>query len=409
MQNFANSSLEKLMARLGVTQYPTRWEKIYEEALETYQKDQNPLLHPEYYKKLHLQYGVLPDFLEIYQNAAVEVAKNKDLALFFTLLCRAMQDRSDILADIRQLEMPQAPAGQATLPYDMLTALVMLQSVPDNFKDLTRRGVPEADRDFALRAPEYCVTGGVLKGRPCLEHFDYYQRAYDCRLHRFGRLEYEFPRVVSGCYAFQNDAGEKILLADGQNFHRSGQVLGTRGFTEEEGAFTAFVEETDAAFIGYPFNKKGCGENHRVTLLKSQWRCLVKPGDPVVGIHIPSTYVHGPLTEERVEASQEQAKGVLLRCYPDYDWRAFFCHSWLVDPTVGDLVSEGSNLHSFNRRFVPFPGESCVGESVYDFVFGVDKNTPAESLPDKTTLQKQIKSWYLQGGIIRDMSGLIFR
>lgn len=409
MPMYVPTSLPELMQRLSVRRYPHRWEGFFAEAVECMQQDGNPLLHPEHYQYLQAQYGVLPDFLEIYQNAAAEVAKIPELALFFTLLCRALRDRDQIQKDISCLEMPQAPAGQLTLPYDMLTALSMLQSVPDNYAELIRRGVPEADRDFALRAPEFNVTGGVLKGRPCLEHFDYYQKAYDCRLHRFGRLEYEFPKFFDGAFVFGDARGNKVLLANGQTFHKSGQVLGTRGFSEPEGAFIAGILETDTAFAGFAFDTNGCAGSTTVTLPKTQWKLMLKPGDPVVGIHIPGGYVHGPLTEEKVSDSLQQAREVLQRCYSDYGWKAFFCHSWMIDPTVGDLLPEGSNLHSFNRRFAAFGAEPCSGESVYDYVFGAAKSVLPADLPANSTLQKQIKNWYVQGGIIRDMHGIILK
>lgn len=400
------TTIQQLMEALGVSVYPKRWEGLYAQAVETWQRDENPLLHPEYYRQLQQSYGVLPDFLQIYQSAAGQVAKNPALALFFTLLCRAMEDRALIQEDIAQLELPQAPAGQPTLGYDMLTALVMLQSVPENYRELTRRGVPEADRDFALRAPEYNVTGGVLKGRPCLEHFGYYQKAYDCRMHRFGRLEYEFPKAFAGGHVFAHRDGQLAVLADGQRFHAGGQVLGSRGFTQEEGAFTAAYRETENAFIGHRYDENGCAGAVPVALEKDLWRKVLSPADSVVGIHIPGGYVHGPLTEQRVSDSLEQARQVLSECYPDYRYQAFFCHSWLVDPTLGRLL-EGSNLHSFCRRFLPFGTQVSGGMSVWDYVFGVDRATPVPDLPENTSLQRRIKKWYLQGGMIRNMSGII--
>jgi hypothetical protein len=47
--------------------------------------------------------------------------------------------------------------------------------------------------------------------------------------------------------------------------------------------------------------------------------------------------------------------------------------------------------------------------SVYDYVFGADHKLSVQELPAETSLQKKVKQLYLQGGIIRDTQGVIFR
>ena len=74
-------------------------------------------------------------------------------------------------------------------------------------------------------------------------------RAYDCRLHRLGRLEYEFPRYVEGCCVFTDGQGHTVILAHDLQFHHSGQVLGTAGYVNAQNSFWATVEQTDEYII----------------------------------------------------------------------------------------------------------------------------------------------------------------
>ena len=57
-----NYSIEALMSRLGCEKYPQRWNDIYAEALEIYNKGENPLLRQEFYDTLHEKYGVFDCF-----------------------------------------------------------------------------------------------------------------------------------------------------------------------------------------------------------------------------------------------------------------------------------------------------------------------------------------------------------
>ncbi len=74
----------------------------------------------------------------------------------------------------------------------------------------------------------------------------------------------------------------------------------------------------------------------------------LKVGDPVMEIHIPEA---GPLDKEACEASIEQAKAFFSKYFPEFEYKYFTCHSWLLDQTLSEILSENSNILKFQELF----------------------------------------------------------
>ena len=82
----------------------------------------------------------------------------------------------------------------------------------------------------------------------------------------------------------------------------------------------------------------------------------IEEGDPVLEIHIPSA---GPLRVEDCVDSINRAKEFFAKHYPDYRYKAFTCHSWLLDSALSDVLPQGSNILKFRALFnVAFEEES---------------------------------------------------
>lgn len=398
-------TIDELMSRLGCAKFPERWREIYEDAKSMLEHDGNPLLHPEYFDELHEKYGVFENTLSVYKKAAELIAQNKNLALFFCLICRALKDRATIQRDISQMQIPPVPDGTDSLPYDMMTALSMCQSYDDFYKQLHSHNVPDNIMKESLKIPERCVEINVKRrGKPNLTNFDWYQLAYDGKLFRIGRLQLEFPLKMPGMYrVFENKEGKIIALAN-QPIHRDGFALGSRGYEDEEGSFVATVEETDDAFIGHPFDFYGHVSKDKISLSKSDWTVKLKAGDLLMGLHIPPDE---PFSHEIVEETIERSREFLKTCYPEYDYKAFFCSSWLLDHAIIDLLGKDSNTAQFSARFTTF-GVKSAGVSIFNFVFKRSGNVEIEELPENSRLQRILKKHYLDGKAIYEMHGVFF-
>ena len=57
----------------------------------------------------------------------------------------------------------------------------------------------------------------------------------------------------------------------------------------------------------------------------------ISVGDPIIEIHIPAA---GPLKTEDCLASIAAANEFFGKYYPDYKYKAFTCHSWLLDSRI---------------------------------------------------------------------------
>ena len=74
----------------------------------------------------------------------------------------------------------------------------------------------------------------------------------------------------------------------------------------------------------------------------------IRKGDDIIGIHIPAGE---PLTKESCEKSIEMAREFFARYFPEYQYKYFTCHSWLLDTSLSDLFSKGSNILAFQSLF----------------------------------------------------------
>lgn len=101
----------------------------------------------------------------------------------------------------------------------------------------------------------------------------------------------------------------------------------------------------------------------------------------VLDTHIPAT---GPLTPESVDASFVAAVPFFRRHFPECPPTAFACTSWLLDPTLTEVLPEDANLARFQRRWTLVGQGYQADESVLYFVFN-QRGEPEEPI-DVTTL-----------------------
>lgn len=400
-----NYTIDELMSRLGCEKFPERWRTIYDDAKSMLENGENPLLFPEHYDALREKYGVFENTLDYYKATAEFISKNEELSLFFCLLCRALRDRGTIQSDIAKMDVPKAPEGADTLPYDMITALSLCQSYDDVYAAMKAHNVPADILLESMKIPEKCVELNKKRsGRPRVHAFEWYQHAYDGKLYRIGRLQLEFPLTMLDWYkVFENENGEIITLAN-IRVHRDGFALGARGYTDEEGSFAATIEETENAYIGYPYDFYGHVGSEKVTLKKSEWRVKLKSGDLLVGLHIPA---NEPFGDEIIEKTISDSREFMKNYYPEYEYKAFFCASWLLDHTLIDLLGENANTAKFSARFTNF-GVKSRGESPFNYVFKSSADVKIEDLPEETSLQRILKKHYLDGKAIYDIHGIFF-
>ena len=132
----------------------------------------------------------------------------------------------------------------------------------------------------------------------------------------------------------------------------------------------------------------------------------IKPLDSetVISIHIPSD---AKFTPENVEASLQSAQEFFPKLDTALADCQYVCHSWLMDPSLKEMLGKDSNILQFQNRFrITDPGE--ISTEVIGWVFQ-SRETDHRKLPERTTLQRNMKQYLLSGGVIRNAYGQLLR
>ncbi|QKW13814.1 acyltransferase domain-containing protein [Verrucosispora sp. NA02020] len=109
-----------------------------------------------------------------------------------------------------------------------------------------------------------------------------------------------------------------------------------------------------------------------------------------IGLHVPES---GPLSPQAVDDSLDRARVFFPRHFPDEEYTAFSCGSWLLDPQLREYLPEDSHIVQFQRRFTLEPYEEPEGLAadveVRRFVFR-SLSTPLDDLPRRTVLHRAV-------------------
>ena len=404
-------TLKDLMTSLGCEKYPERWNDFFDEVATDVEKNGCKFATPEYYEELGNKYDILVRFRDSYKEAAIEVGKNPDLTLFLALLCHCLNDRSNYSADLKQLSIPKAPEGANTLPYDMLTALAICSLADYSYNKLKGMGLDDQTILTSMRLPENGVWEYMKRnnGKPGYHLLDWFQLAIEGRIFLIHRLEMElFSKFSANAVVFKNVGGDTIALADGMTLHECGIALGSVHFDDDANSWEATMSETETSYVGHPIDDvTGYVKKETVELKKTEWTPVLKKGDTVVGVHIPP---NGSLKDEDVEETIKKTREFIARYFPDVDYKAFCCGSWLMDSQLFDMVGHESNIAKFGKRFKKITRKSN-GHGVFYFVFlkrnditYIDYN----ELPENTRLEKALKNFYLNNKAVYEIYGYFF-
>lgn len=125
--------------------------------------------------------------------------------------------------------------------------------------------------------------------------------------------------------------------------------------------------------------------------------------DRTVALHIPSD---ADLSAEAVDRSLKEA-GIFFRTYyPDYLYDGYTCDSWLLSPELKRLLPKQSNIVSFQERFT-IKSVNKEEKEYVEWLFQVPADTACDRLPERTTLQRNVKALILAGGSVGSAYGIM--
>lgn len=394
-------TLEALRDELGVSKLPESFYGIYEKIKSTYEPYATLILSDKYITKTLSDCFALSSFTKEILAAAAEVRKNDALCLLVCIMEQWLRNGAEDIADY------EAPQGEGAA-FDFLHLFPMIPTMPDSVAHLRARNVPEDIIAATMQEYDFCVDKLLQNtGRPAFDkgRFNWVRRVANNTMIRIGRFKYDLPaKRVSGIRAYRNADGDICVLANGADVHYSGKILGSAGCEDTSGSFHAEIEEIHDKIIGYPI-VDGLITNKKCELDKAQWSLCLSEDDNVVFVHIPPKE---SFDVAAMEASYARAREIFAKHYPDRPYSAFFCRSWLMSRDLRKVLKPTSNILAFQNKYIHYPC-LCYGTQVFNNVFpeiGVpeDYNT----LPEETSLQRNVKNLYLNGGYILNDNGFFF-
>ena len=405
-------TFESLSQALGCETLPTQLRFYFENAMAEYDQKGCYLADPEFFRELHRKYGCYPAYLDVFCTAAEQIAQNEVLARYLTLLGMATKDRDRFNADPFEPPLLTPQNGEPALGYEMLNGLALAAAIPLAAQNMLALGLPKETVSRVLATMEIYVREFAKRydGRLGFHLFGWYQLTINGKLFPLKRMEIEIHQKFAGlCCVFRSKNGEETQLAHGAKLHRSGVVLGSSGFEDEEGAWEANITETPEYFEGHPVLPDGSVSAETIHLDRSNWTKVLSNGDPVVALHIPAA---GAFTADAVDGTVAEAREFLAKYFPDLEYKAFVCSSWLLSPQLWDILGDNSNVVKFGRRFRLNPAQNG-GTAVFYFVFNrpfTSDPTPEflETLPENTSLQRVLKQKYLRGEYLLGAVGYFF-
>lgn len=122
-------------------------------------------------------------------------------------------------------------------------------------------------------------------------------------------------------------------------------------------------------------------------------RAPVRRKEPCINIHIPAGM---PLDEAECTDSIEASKRFFGTFYPDYNYRYYFCESWLLDPQNHNVMQTGSNILKFAERF-EIVSSHRYNQQAIEWIFG-ERKKDVTLYPENTTLQRNVKKYLAHHG-----------
>lgn len=210
-------------------------------------------------------------------------------------------------------------------------------------------------------------------------------------------------------YLGEDPAGIKILtcmlqcaLKTCENYRMLG--IEEQVYIDTMKCFSRFIREHRESYGTYGFDREWwtarqiSGQLLRIGEL--EYEMAEEAGRRYISLHIPSDAI---LQEEEIRKSYHAAKRLIKEVFPEYASAEMTCHSWLLSPTLKEVLDEGSNILAFQKLFDIEP----TGREETEYMQWVFKQSslPLKDLPEQTSLQRKLKQYLLEGGTVLEAKG----
>ncbi|MCF6177615.1 MAG: acyltransferase domain-containing protein [Victivallaceae bacterium] len=336
------------------------------------------------------------------QEIAVVVLANPALTLFAWHFYKSLCEYPEGSMNFEKWPMLNNALGNNAGAFYLLSALGAVPIIQKKYRQLN---IPEGIiKNTLLQFKAFNESYKIGYGDPGMEpaRANWLRHYIECRLFRLGRMEYKFRETPDFIEVYQHKVDRSIvgLVGTKLNFDADGYV--TRNSTEVVWT-SAPVAATSTTIIGTQVSPSGFSLNLKKTLKRDEWSCVLREGDTVIDMHIPSG---GGLSLKECGDSMRQAVDFFATHFPKVKTTAIYCASWIFNTQLKTIVPD-SNLVEFMNELFLFPIDSEPDVGFY-FVF-CRKYGELKNPPKATRLQRGMLDILESGGRLRAGGMLFFK
>ena len=391
-------TLFDIASKMGIEAYPEGMNRVYDEIKD----GKEPACDVNLIKGLEQEYGLFGEFCDDICQTAEAINADRTRSLWVKTAATYAKEVS--LEETKKIPVPPADGSKVTA---YLPLHILIHLLPVAVKEYKERGfcveeITEILASFKTSLSIVREQTGMAGMTPV--YFNWQSNFAKARIYQTEGLQFELRTLPKGAvYLKNNETGEVAAVLTDSLFHATGmQLVGSKGFEDDEGAFFVSFTEDDENYYGHRSLVKTADKENSV-FPKDKWQCVAKPGDDCLSIHIPRKADITPATLDKAIAS---ARKILKQRFPEHKGDRIYAASWILDPTLEEFLPESSNLMQFAHRFVRYPQKSD-GMHVFGFVFP-KRFESYETLPENSTLTRGLKKVYMEGRYIYYYHGLSF-
>jgi hypothetical protein len=305
----------------------------------------------------------------------------------------------ELAGDWVEGSIPDAPPGTES----EITALIAVAGYPKMFATHRAREIPDSISVATARDLQRWITrpesaGGKWEFR----HLRWLGSHVHHMLLEIGRLQFIALPFGSPYRVFQAKSSIQKTMV----FSEVGLECSRDGWLEKsaDGFITSYLSTTEE-LRGHPVDPAS-GQIGRgtVSLPTCDYDLRLSKESIALHVHIPSGQ---PLALSDCSDSFQRAENIYRRHFPELDWRAFCCTSWLLDRELWQCLPPHSNIQSFGNLFFPLATPGNNSDQLMERV--LEGTTDWRTLSPKTSLQKAVLKHLHEGHRFRTTSGFILR
>jgi len=281
----------------------------------------------------------------------------------------------------------------------LLNVLVMLAAVPEMLAVYRRLNIPaDIFRDTISDLRLWMET-------------DYYHHRYQrwgitpwiarwlCHHWRgiilqLGRLQFSLGKFGGRLNVYRHRQTRQVLALSkaGIRYTSEGSMWRECCGAESNTWMSSFAQTADSV-TGNPITPNGIAHPTPLSLPLVDWELVLAHNADVLIFHVPAG---APLTFDMCGDSFRRAFEAFPRYYPDFNFRAFWTSTWMMDPRLQKLLPPESNIVRLQREMFVYPGLQGDNHQYYERIFGWGTKD-INQVEWKTSLQRTIGN-YLNGG-----------